>query len=101
MRRCCCPAVYGSVLTLLLPHCCHCGCGLIRGDRPSLDMSHLLRGVGDALWESRACANGPSLSVGESRSLLDLSNSRRCPRKNCPNKSGNHSLPPRIATLLE
>ncbi len=47
-------------------------------------------------------ANWRSLGIGPaSISLLDLSNPRRCPGKNCPNKSGNHPLPPGIVAPLE
>jgi len=47
-------------------------------------------------------ANWRSLGIGPaSISLLDRSNPGRCPGENCPNKSGNHPLPPRLAVPLE
>src|SRR5829696_1100321 len=93
-----CPALF---CTLLLPHCCHYRGGLIQGDRPSIDMSHLRCGVLVTPRGAPGCANGSSLGVGNldpSARSLTLGKS---PRKNCPNKSGNHPLPPGIEAPLE
>jgi hypothetical protein len=60
-----------------------------------------LRSIGYAAWSSRVCANGSLLGVGNLDPLARSLTLGKSPRKICPNKSGNHPLPPRIVVPLE
>jgi hypothetical protein len=74
----------GASYPLLLPHCCHYRGGLIQGDRPSKDMSHLRCGVLVTPCGAPGCVLTGYRWVEGHRSLGSIAHTREVSQEKLP-----------------